>query len=232
VLLSHKHRFIFVKTRKTGGSSLQAFLAEHCGPDDVLPPLEGYESRNYRGLSNPILDFVQGGHSNMSEIWLNLFQRRRYFNHMEAFKIRNRVGKKVWDSYFKFCVERNPWEKVVSRYWWKFRDEDEPPPFKDYVFGDYDLGSDWSRYTLNGRIAVDFIGRYERLESDLAEICRRIGIPFGAGLPRHKSGIRRNTKHYSDYYDEPSVAKIATVYHREIAEFGYRFEPRLASDVA
>jgi hypothetical protein len=232
VLLSHRHRFIFVKTRKTGGSSVQAYLGQYCGPDDVLPPLEGYESRNYQGYSNPILDFVQGGHGKISEIWQNLIRRQRYFNHMEAFKIRNRVGRRIWDGYFKFCFERNPWEKVVSRYWWKFRDEDDPPPFKDYVFGDYDLGSDWSRYTFHGRIGVDFIGRYERLEADLAQICRRTGIPFVGPLPRHKSGIRREARHYSEYYDDQSMAKIAAVYRREIEAFGYRFEPQIKSDVA
>jgi tRNA splicing ligase len=33
-------------------------------------------------------------------------------------KFRYRVGRKVWDSYFKFCFERNPWDKTVSHFYW------------------------------------------------------------------------------------------------------------------
>ena len=55
MLVSHKHRFIFVKTRKTGGTSVELALAPHCGPDDIITPLKEYGSetagispRNYR----------------------------------------------------------------------------------------------------------------------------------------------------------------------------------------
>ena len=36
MIVSHKHKFIFLKTRKTAGSSIQVTLAEHCGEDDII----------------------------------------------------------------------------------------------------------------------------------------------------------------------------------------------------
>ena len=36
MIVSHKHKFIFFKTRKTAGSSIQVALANHCGPDDII----------------------------------------------------------------------------------------------------------------------------------------------------------------------------------------------------
>src|SRR5436190_5044052 len=49
--ISHKHKFIFIKTVKTAGTSIEVFLSQHCGPDDVLtlfdPPIEGHQPRNY-----------------------------------------------------------------------------------------------------------------------------------------------------------------------------------------
>jgi len=36
VIASHRHRFVFVKTRKTAGTSLEIALSRHCGPDDVV----------------------------------------------------------------------------------------------------------------------------------------------------------------------------------------------------
>ncbi|PYL93687.1 MAG: hypothetical protein DMF14_00320 [Verrucomicrobia bacterium] len=38
MIISHKHKFIFIKTVKTAGTSLEVFLSQHCGPDDVLTP--------------------------------------------------------------------------------------------------------------------------------------------------------------------------------------------------
>ncbi|MDX1711046.1 MAG: hypothetical protein R3316_07890 [Rhodovibrionaceae bacterium] len=45
MIVSHKHRFISVKTEKTAGTSIEAMLSPLCGPDDVVapvhPPVEG-----------------------------------------------------------------------------------------------------------------------------------------------------------------------------------------------
>ncbi len=39
MIVSHKHRFIFLKTNKTAGTSVEIALSKFCGPDDVIPPL-------------------------------------------------------------------------------------------------------------------------------------------------------------------------------------------------
>ena len=36
MIISHKHKFIFFKTRKTAGSSIQVSLAKYCGEDDII----------------------------------------------------------------------------------------------------------------------------------------------------------------------------------------------------
>jgi len=35
---------------------------------------------------------------------------------MLAWLVGLRIPPTVWNSYFKFCVERNPWDKVLSHY--------------------------------------------------------------------------------------------------------------------
>jgi hypothetical protein len=38
MVISHRHRFIFVKTARTAGTSIEIFLSTHCGAGDVLTP--------------------------------------------------------------------------------------------------------------------------------------------------------------------------------------------------
>ena len=56
MILSHTHNFIFIKTHKTAGSSVEVALEGICGPQDVVTPMKTddggeTESRNYHGPS-------------------------------------------------------------------------------------------------------------------------------------------------------------------------------------
>lgn len=58
MIISHKHRFISVKTRKTAGTSLQQALNRICGSEDIVSPTgiddPTYKPRNYTGLVKPL----------------------------------------------------------------------------------------------------------------------------------------------------------------------------------
>ena len=118
--ISHKHKFIFIKTVKTVGTSLEVFLSQHCGPDDVLtlfdPPIEGHQPRNYNGSGDHISEILRIPFGPRSAWRCLLARRERFYNHMPAWLVRLRIPPTVWNSCFKFCVERNPWDKVLSHY--------------------------------------------------------------------------------------------------------------------
>ena len=39
MILSHKHKFIFLKTKKTASTSLEIALSKICGKDDIVTPV-------------------------------------------------------------------------------------------------------------------------------------------------------------------------------------------------
>jgi hypothetical protein len=48
MIVSHKHRFIFLKTKKTAGTSIELALSALCGRDDIITPLAQPEDEPLR----------------------------------------------------------------------------------------------------------------------------------------------------------------------------------------
>jgi hypothetical protein len=133
----------------------------------------------------------------------------------------------MWASYFKFAVERNPWDKAISGYYWSHRHRPHPwPTIWDWltdetrphkVLGSYDL------YSIRGQVAVDQVLRYEVLETEVNEIAKRVGLPNPITLPHAKSNIRTNRRPYAEVLDHRARRHIELVCAREIALLGYTF---------
>jgi hypothetical protein len=69
------------------------------------------------------------------------------------------------------------------------------------------------------KLLVDFVGRFENLETDWAHVCGRIGIAYQP-LP-HKNATARQP--LGQYYDEDTIALVARHWAGEIGMFGYRY---------
>ncbi len=228
MIISHKHKFIFLKTRKTAGTSVEFALRTLCGPDDIITPI-GDEEGIKMGLppqhyaySPPFL----------SRDWLYWLHNRlkdnsaptNFYNHIPGWRVRRRVGEDVWNSYFKFCFERNPWDREVSLYFFR-RGRHK---FADSFDGHLKTVRrrklrNWEIYTEKNRTSVDFIGRYENLEMDLKLALQRCGVNWTGELPHAKGRFRTDKRHYREFYDDWSRDLIANIYRREIECFGYEF---------
>jgi chondroitin 4-sulfotransferase 11 len=79
------------------------------------------------------------------------------------------------------------------------------------------------KYLTNvwGEIAVDFVGRYENLESAFRHVAKRIGLPSGTSLPRLQANPQLVS--YADYYTVATRNIVATRYAQDIALFSYHF---------
>ena len=138
------------------------------------------------------------------------------------------------ESYFKFCFVRNPYDYAVSDYLWRTRMLDKNSiSFKDYL--NIKLENqfhqlkpepviNWEIYTINDNIAVDFIGKFENLESDLKELFSilklqnsKINLNFF-----FKKNFKR--KNYKDYYDKETKVMVEKLHYKEIEYFKYKFD--------
>jgi hypothetical protein len=231
MILSHKYKFIFIKTAKTAGTSIEVFLSKLCGPQDVVtpivPPVEGHQARNYEGFINPIPEILERPGKFFSTLRHTIISRTKFYNHMPAREVKNRVSADVWNGYFKFCVERNPWDKVLSHYHMHAAREGGSLSFDEYLARGR-LPINYFRYTdrSGGKVIVDRIVRYENLLGGLKEVFAQLTIPFDGTLRvAAKSEYRVDRRSYQQVFDDEQRKIVERAFAKEIELHGYRFEP-------
>lgn len=236
MLVSHRKRFIYTKTVKTAGTSVEVYFEPWCregAPRRIRHRTDAVESEagivGFRGRKKPL--------------------GCRWYNHMPASDIRTRVGEEIWNDYFKFCVVRDPFDKAVSAFYHfkKAREERlqsgkpvplaqrlkswlRPPRRFDSVaeeFADWlergGLAPDRDKYVIDGRICVDEFIHYEALHEGVRRVCERIGEPFDPGrLPELKTATRDKAVTLAEIYTPRSLETVSRLFDFEIREFGYR----------
>lgn len=235
MIVSHEYKFIFIKTRKVGGTSLEIALSKFCGRKDIIteisPPDEMVRRRlGYRGPQNHKLPYSLWA----AKDWLRFVgtgRRPRFFyNHMPACEVRKWIGDEVWNNYTKFSIVRNPYDFAVSAYFWKKKINQikDDISFTDFLRENAGfLQSNRRTYEIDGKSAVDYLVRYEDLRAGLTEVSEVIGLPenlFGvmSGL-RSKSGARPSDVSATQlFFDNPGAKElIELLCETEIRANGY-----------
>ena len=227
MIINHRYRFIFLKTVKTAGTSVEIALSKFCTPADVVTPIsdEDEQLRRELGYQGPVNYRLPLRKYSLRD-WARLLLKRRrleFYNHAPAKFVRQHVDRDVWDTYFKFTVERNPFDKVVSQYYWDYRGE-PPLPLDEWVRrGRGSRIRAFDIYSINGEVAVDRILRYEKLREELGAIARHLGLPEPLQLPRAKGAFRKDRRPYREIMGEEARRTLAEVYARELALLDYSF---------
>jgi sulfotransferase famil protein len=208
-MISHVYRCIFVHIPRTGGSSIE----------DIIWPDGRSTSDLWMGFAAPHRNKYQTGG----------------LQHLTARHIRSEVGERIFQSYFKFTVVRNPWDKAVSQFAYMAT----RPDLRDFI-GLPD-GSDFPTYLCtighklhvqwapqldfildaDGTLLVDAVIRFETLTRDLPLLLKRLGVEVPQTLP-HVNASKRLADHRG-YYDAESKLLLSTYYEKDLAYFRYCF---------
>ncbi|ADZ89715.1 sulfotransferase family 2 domain-containing protein [Marinomonas mediterranea] len=205
--ISRQHNFLFCHVSRTGGTSLTEHIKRHV--KDV--------------------EQVRLQHLSMKE------------------------GKAIlgeeFDTFFKFTLVRNPWERLVSWYalmalsdasfdlnsaalnalpdsphWRKFDEFLEAVSTQKIggCRGNRLVFSQWQQLIDDdGNLLVDEIGRFENYAQDIPKFLSKVNVmkPFEENVNGSKH------LHYSEYYSDFGKELVADVFHEDVSNFGYHFEP-------
>lgn len=215
MILSHKHKFIFISNGKTGSTSIENALSK-------------YQEGEYLNLAIPDL-FTKG--------------------HIPAVLLKQLVKKEIWNNYFKFSFVRNPWDWVVSQYFYNFHEKPQKDQTKkskhsnspstedktclttDDIYKLYNFLKQYRGipdaetllqhnyiYNSNGVKQLDYVGKFESLNADFQGAMDKIGIH--AILP-----VLNNSKHdyYKHYYNHETIELVKILYEIDIKSFDYEY---------
>jgi hypothetical protein len=200
-MLSKKHRWLYIHIPKTGGNSIQTILYPY-SEDRILIRKSGGHVKDEDG--------AQGLGVFNDELGLTDNKAK----HATLSVYSEKLGERIKEL-FLFASIRNPYDRVISVTAFggaivksrKLLLTDIRLPKKqiDYV-------------TLNGHVAISHFIRFENMQNDFGEICKRIGIPI-CKLP-HKNSSQRERDY--DLYLSPAVKKyLYSLYYDDFHAFGY-----------
>jgi hypothetical protein len=229
MILSHKYKFIFLKTNKTAGTSIEIALSRFCEDGDIITPIVEEDEKirrslEFRGPQNYLLPFSD---YSVTDFFNLVFKHRRkqFYNHIKAREIIQLIGERIWNEYYTFCFERNPWDRLVSLYYWRCKKEPRPT-ISEFLDSRTPLTlkrRGYEVYTIDDKVVVDRVCLFENLQEELENMRIRVGIPEKLILPRAKSEYRKDRRHYRDIVNEDDRKRIEQMFRKEIQLFGYTF---------
>jgi hypothetical protein len=210
VLISHSHRFIFVHIQKTAGQSMKRALAPYCHQ----PPRTGLR----RLLSHlPVQESPAAV---------------AFRPHTTARWARMKISPRVFDSYTAFTVVRNPFDRAVSNYHFLLQrpEHHSHRHVRQMTFDEYLkflesrrwMRDPTQRYRVagaRGQLLCTPILRFESLQADFANLCRKLGLAAGDALAHRNPSTHRPFREY--YENRATRAAVVDLFAADFEIFGY-----------
>ncbi len=236
MIASFEHDFIFIKTHKTAGTSVEIVLSTWCGPGDVcLPVLPedevlrwdfGALPRNF-GTSPDVeaayaAAIKERDLQRISDLRPQVVRQNGYRAHMTGHAVKE-LHPELWERSFKLTIERHPYEKVVSRAYWRQFSKADGRPISEWIDDMIEVASisDRRLYTDGDRLIVDRVVPFENLWREVEDLGRSIGCRLPEPLPRSKGAQRDDRRPAREILSASQRRRIAERCAFEFELMGY-----------
>lgn len=219
MLISDKHKFLFLHIPKSAGQS-------------VVNALMPWAARPYQKMLSHVVPWRWQLKANSA--------LKRYFrislppqpwpDHFRVWQLVEQMGIEAFQEYYSFTFVRNPWDRLLSTYTYTLSNKRHGrhkmlqrfSDFNDYVSwhcteDTYGFQRDYV-YAKDGTRLTSFVGKFENLNADFETVCQSVGID--ATLPKFNVS---NMLNYREVYTPKSKDLVYGIYRADIDTFGYTF---------
>lgn len=227
MLISHTHKFIFTKTTKTASTSVEVYFERYClgQKDQVLYDKNSIKEYRDEYVSEAGIIGFRGEKEHRIQ------KKPKWYHHMSAKLIKEFIGDQMWDNYFKFCVIRNPYEKVLSAFFHLYISRNQLLGndqnrliflFRNWISSSDSLKPDRDKYFIDGAYVMDEVIRYENLNNGIRKICEHLKVSFEPHrVPTFKSQYRPAGSSIYKFYDKKSEEIVYNRFQIEFSFFNY-----------
>ncbi len=209
MMVSHRHKFIFIAVPRTGSHAIRMALQPDLGLDDWQ------QERLITGALSPVPALARIRHG-----------------HVTVRQARRHLPEAVWRGYFKWSVMREPCDWCVSA-WAFFRAPqlacgggnltETMKRGLTVMKGGPATGRELRRLMHlrpqtsllldgNGQLGVDFVARYERLQADFSHVRRTVGLAGRRKLPVVNANEQRPAV---EWLDDELRELVRGIYRRD-----------------
>ena len=214
--INHDKKAIFIHIHKTAGTTIAITLKKYYGftpyylrrPDHQQFCLDK-KKKKYINFENRIHGI------------LHYYKSSPYINKKTG------MTPAKWDSYYKFCFVRNPYDRIVSAWFHVNRFQIPFPNFlrlsnvcNDVEYMHLFMPQHRSMVNERGKTHIDYIGKFENLQEDLIKILENIGVTRFIHNPEDKLNVRKHNPFY-DYYDQETLEKVNDIMKEDFQYLPY-----------
>ena len=237
MMLLHDHKILFLKPKKVAGTSFEIALSKYAGKKDIITPISPKDEDlrqklGFRGAQNFSYGWADVLTQPIRFLPKAISKREwpaKFLNHISAKKARTLVGKQIWNEYTKVSIVRNPYEYLISIYFWRTRGKVDRPSFEAWCLKNpiiFEYNRD--QYFIDGDNVVDLYIRFENFAEDIQAL--EDGTPGLNGLNdvfskiAAKSGNRPPDASVEVMFKDAERLKNLVKVHSkyELKHFGYK----------
>lgn len=226
---------VFLKPRKVAGTSFEIALSKFAAEDSVITPISREDEitrRNLgcRGAQNYAFAYseLESDSKRFRNALYDGKMPSKFYNHIPAKLAKERLGGWAWHKSLKISIIRNPFDQLVSLYFWQNKNAAEKPHFQNWIAQNPSfLRMNYEQTHIDGECIVDFFIRYEAFEADIRALEHQ--LPRLSGLwdifsnLSAKGGIRpKESAPASFFAGAPELVGSVKFFNSDIIErFGY-----------
>ena len=232
MIISFKYKFIFIKNYKTAGSSIETYIYNYL--DKAIDIAVG--TIDFAGLRDKAVFKENLQSKGFDNFHSNKYKNRLFFAHMPIWLLKERLeylNLINFKDFFKFAVVRNPFDVIVSDYYWnnnpanrlrnnftfdQILEELKKNKYPTFRLFNFNRISDPN----TNELMIDKVIKYENLNKELSDVFNKLKIPFNGKLEIFKKKSNRKND-YKRFYNGKSIKLIKKIFWKEIEMFNYRF---------
>lgn len=215
--VNHDLKALYIHIHKTGGTTIAMNLKKHYGFKTYYLRRPDHEKFCFDKKKKKYINYENRVHG-----IINYYKTSPYINK------KMNMTKEKWDSYYKFCFIRDPYDRIVSA--WNHVNRFNIP-FKNFLnlkdtcndveYMHMFMPQYRSMINEKAKKYINYVGYFENFDNDFEKILNNIGIVNILHNKENKLNVRNHKKFYT-YYDQETLDKVNILMSEDFKNLDYK----------